>query len=931
MAKFAITILSLLLSLFYTLAQELSIDKDVVHGRLRNGLTYYIRANKQPEQRAEFYLIQNTGSLQEEENQRGLAHVLEHMAFNGGKYFPGNAVDEYMESIGMKRGENLNAYTGFGETVFMIMDVPTTRQAVIDSCLLILKDFSSSLTLAHPAIEKERAVVREEWRTSRNANSRLMEKQFPALLAGSKYGERLPIGSIDVINNFKPEELRAYYEKWYRPDLQAIVAVGDLDTEYVERKLTELFSDIPAPSKPHELVDEFLPESDNPIISIATDSESSGYMVALMYKSDKLPKEIYASKIGIADDCLKTISSTMLNERFDRLLYEIDPPFIFAQSYNSNYMGAATKSAWNITAIAEEGRIKSTLEALLEEVERIKQHGFTEGEFLRTKENILRHYESQLLERDNIENSAFANMYLNHFTNGSYIPSVEDEVEAINSIINILKLQDVNYYVRRIFNDNDIAVSITGPETEDSQYPSEEEVVELINSAALQKVAAYEEESLSGPLLSALPKVGEIIKEETDALLGAIILTLSNGVKVIAKQTDFKEDEVLMSATSPGGKTLFDPTDRINAKVMNEITSLGGYGDLSAIQLNHIMTGKRISLNASVGLNNESIGGYASPSDLRSLFELIYLHFTAPRMDESAYLSYTTRLKGQLKNTSRNPMTVLSDSLTAAVYNNNPAMARITEADIESLDYKRIMDMQQERFADASDFAFTFVGAVNMDSLRLFSKLYLAALPSINRIEHGDERKIIQYREGKFQNHFSHNMEVPKTSIVHFFSGNTNYTIENLISATILNQLLDIIYMDKIREEEGGSYGVMTQVQLYSFPKGRTTLQIFFDTDPEKQEGLNEIIINELNQIAEIGPKAEDLVNIKENLLKRYEESKSYNSYWLSTIDSYYFNKMDYHTTYIPTIEAITPTVIQAFTRTLLEQNNHVEIVMNGD
>jgi len=931
MAKFTITTLLLFLPFFYTLAQELSIDKDIVHGRLRSGLTYYIRANKQPEQRAEFYLVQNTGSLQEEENQRGLAHVLEHMAFNGGKYFPENAVDEYMESIGMKRGENLNAYTGFGETVFMIMDVPTTRQSIIDSCLLILKDFSAHLTLAHPAIEKERSVVREEWRTSRSASSRLMEKQYPVLLTGSKYGERLPIGSIDVINNFKPEELRAYYEKWYRPDLQAVVVVGDLDTEYVERKLTELFSDIPAPLIPHERVEEFVPDSDNPIISIATDRESSGYMVALMYKSDKLPKEIYATKIGIADDCLKAISSTMLNERFDRLLYEIDPPFIFAQSYNGNYMGAATKSAWNITAIVEEGRIESTLEALLKEVERIKQYGFTEGEFLRTKENILRHYESQLLERDNIENSAFANMYLNHFTNGSYIPSVEDEIEAINSIINMLTLQDINYYARAIFNANDIAVSITGPDTEDSQYPSEEEVLELIRSAALQEVEAYEEESLSNPLLPESPKAGEIIKEEADALFGTTVLTLSNGVIVVAKQTDFKEDEILMSATSPGGKTLFDSADRINARVMNEITSLGGYGDFSAIQLNHIMTGKRISLNASIDLNNESIGGYASPSDLRSLFELTYLHFTAPRMDESAYLSYTTRLKGQLKNSSRNPMTVLSDSLTTAVYNNNPAMARITEADIESLDYKRIMDMQQERFADASDFVFTFVGAINMDSLRLFSKEYLAALPSINRIEHGDENGIMKYREGKYQNHFSHKMEVPKTSIVHFFSGKTDYTIENLISATILNQLLDIIYMDKIREEEGGSYGVMTQVQLFSFPKGRTTLQIFFDTDPEKQEGLNEIILNELNQIAENGPKAEDLANIKESILKRHEEGRAYNSYWLSTIDSYHFNKIDYHTPYLPTVEKITPTNIQEFAKTLLEQGNHIEVIMNGN
>lgn len=931
----AVGILCLFFALPLFASQEvnpLPLDSAICYGKLENGLTYYIRQNAQPEQRAEFYLVQATGSLQEDDNQRGLAHVLEHMAFNGSECFPEQEIDSYLERIGLKNGENLNAYTAFDETVYTIMNAPTFRSGIIDSCLLILRDISSNLLLNDEAIEKERAVIREEWRTLRDANYRLSEQQYPVLLAGSRYAERLPIGRIEVIESFKPDDLKAYYKKWYRPDMQAVIVVGDLDTAYVKSKLTELFGAIPKPVGEVERIYASVPDNEQPRVCIAKDKESPGYIVNLFYKHDKMPDELYASVLGLRQDYLQTVASTLLNERLDLLLYEADPPFIFGESSIGNYMGTRTKAAWSVAAIAEEGKVESTLGVLAREAERVKRHGFSNPEYERVKVNVLKYYETLYLERNNEESSTYANAYVNHFTMGGYLPDMETEFAWVNQIAETTTLDDINRYAREVLDTRNVIISITGPDKDGpGLYPAEEALVDIFNQSTEVEIDSYEEEENSRPLLGVQPIPGEIIQIDQDTVFDATILKLSNGVRVVAKKTAFREDEVVVSGTSPGGKTLFDEKDLHNQKVLMDVVSIGGLGEHTAVELNRILAGKQVTCTATIDDNSETVGGYSSSSDLRTLFELIYLHFMAPRMDAEAFSSYVSRLNAQLKNLELNPMVAFSDTLTTALYGNNPKVKRITKEEIAALDYARILEMYKERFEDASDFVFTVVGNFNMDSLQLFAKEYLASLPVQHRVEKGNEQALVPLKKGVKSIHFKKVMETPKATAVHFYHGHTDYTLKNILTANILTQLLDLIYMEKIRKDEGGSYGVSSLAQLTAFPNGQTSLQIYYDTDPQKVEQINKLILAELQNLAENNPKSEHLAKIKENIVKNFQENQTSNLYWLSLIDNYYFSGLNAYTDYLATLAGITPEHIRNFTKALVSSGNHVEVILTPE
>lgn len=929
--------LILLLILFpfvFTQAQirPVPLDPQLMYGRLENGLTYYIRQNKQPEQRAEFYLVQRTGSLQEEEHQRGLSHLLEHMAFNGTTHFPGNGIDDYLEKIGLKGGDDQNAYTAFDETVYMITGVPTSRTGTIDSCLLILRDISANLLLNDTDIEKERAVIREEWRSGRDASSRITEQQLPVLLGGSKYAERLPIGRIEVIENFKPEDLRSYYRKWYRPDLQAVVVVGDFNPDAVKGKIAEFFGEIPKPDSPIDRGEAPVPDNEKPTITIVKDQEAAGYIVNLYYKHDIMPDSIYESIEGLRKDYLQTVTSTLLNERLDQLLYLANPPFVFAQTSDGAYMNTQTKEAWNVSAIAEEGKIDSTLFVLAREVERINRFGFTLSEYERIKVTVLKYYESMYLERESEVSSTYSSSYITHFTQGGYLPGIELEFDLINQLAEETGIDEVNQHAQAILGNTNVVIAISGPEKDaPGVYPKEEELLDLFQRVSTIELEPYKEEENLGPLLAVRPAPGKIVHNTKDSLFDATVLTLSNGVRVVAKKTTFREDEIVVVGSSPGGSTLFGKEDKTNLKVLSEVPYLGGLGQHSSIDLNRMLAGKNLSCSITINENSEGIGGYTSVSDMRTFFELLYLYFTDVRADEAAYSSYVTRLGAQLKNYDLSPMVAFSDSLIAALYGDVPEMKRINETDLQNLNYQRIMEMHKERFADASDFTFTVVGNFNEDSLRLFAKEYLAVLPAIHRQESGKEEEVLPYRTGKIQNHFTKPMETPKTSVVHYFHGKDEYTLQNYLNASFLTQLLDLIYMEKVRKDEGGSYGVTSQAQINPFPKGRLTLQIYYDTDPERQVQINSIVLTELSRLGEEGPRKEDFDKVKENLLKTYEENLTGNIYWLSILDNYYFDQFNGHSSFLQTLDGITPETVRDFTKHLLNQNNHVEVIMSPE
>lgn len=923
------------IAVFHVAAQQqmqpLPVDPQVRYGKLANGLTYYIRHNEQPKDRADFYIAQKVGSILEEENQRGLAHFLEHMAFNGTKNFPAQGIDDFTEGIGMRGGENLNAYTSFDETVYMIMNAPSTRQSVVDSCLLILHDWSGFITLADTAIEKERGVIREEWRTRQDAQARLWEQQLPRMYPDSRYANRLPIGTIDVINNFKPDELRDYYKKWYRPDQQAVIVVGDIQVDEVEAAVKKIFADIPAPVDPAVREMFQVPDNDAPLVSIATDKETPNTIIYLFYKHDKLPDELNATATGLVKDYLQSVASTMMNERFDELLHQANPPFVYAEASDGDFMIAKSKGAWTVAAIANENEIDSTLTTLVTETERMKRYGFTPSEYDRARINVLKQYESAFKERDKQKNSAYTREYVSHFTDGGYIPGIETEYNLISQIAPGITVEQVNQYIKDMIGDKNIVIGLTGPAKEGVAYPSEEELLNTFLQATKAEVEPYSETLSNEPLIPALPAPGKIVATKNDQLFGATVLTLSNGIKVVLKPTQLKKDEVLMTATSPGGSTLFGNADIDNLKVLNDVIGLGGVGNFSAIDLGKALAGKKVSCSMSLGLNDESANGSAAPSDLQTLFELIYLHFTAPRMDDEAFASFETRTKSQLKNLQLNPMVAFSDTLTKAVFNGNPRAMRLTPADFDKISYPRIMQMYKERFADASDFVFSFVGNIDTDSIRPLVEQYLATLPSGGRIEKGNPAEVPAMRKGDYVNRFKRPLETPKASVVNLYSGQMEYNLANIITATLLKQILDQVYMEKVREDEGGTYGVQTSASISSFPEGRTTLQTFFDTDPDKREKMNTIVRDELKRITQAGPRPEDFKKSQDNMLKRHAENLQENSYWLNVLDNYYYKGFDTNSQYETILKEMTPANVQSFAKKLLEQDNSIEVVMEPE
>jgi zinc protease len=913
---------------------KLVMDPKIRYGQLENGLTYYIRHNEMPKERAEFYIVQNVGSMQEEENQRGLAHFLEHMAFNGSKNFPSKkGIQEYTENIGMRMGENLNAYTGFDETVYMLMNVPVTEQEVIDSCLLILHDWSSFLLLEDDAIEKERGVIREEWRTNRTAQMRLWEQQLPKMYPGNKYGKRIPIGTIDVINNFKGDELRAYYKKWYHPNLQAIVIVGDIDVDKVEEKIKNVFSDIPKPVNP-ELKELYpVPDNNRPLVSIAKDKEMSNTILSIYYKHDKIPYMLKGTIADFVTNYNQAVISIIMSERFSEILQKPNPPFIAAYANDGDYFISNTKGAWTSVAVAKPGELEQALNALVSETRRVKEFGFTEAEYERAKDTILKGYESAYNERDKNQNSSYAEEYVRNFTEGEAIPGIEVEYELIKKIVPDIPLEGINHYVRGLFDKNDdgrnLVISLAGPDKDDITYPTEDELLAMYFNATKEVVDANDEEIVSKILIPELPKPGKIVNEKEDPLFGVTLYSLSNGVQVVVKQTDYKKDEILMTATSPGGTTMFkDDKDIWNLKVINNAIMLGGLGEFNATNLRKALAGKNVSCAAGLGTSAEIFKGSASPSDLKTLFELVYLQFTGMRVDDEAYASFEERVKLQLDNTYLNPQVAFSDSISELLFDHNPRNSRLKSSDFDKVDYHRMIEMYKERYADASDFVFTFVGNVDKDSIRPLLEQYLATLPSLNRKEKADEKQITPYHKGKVKCHFSRELETPASTIGLSYMGEMPYNLKNLITKQLLNQILDLVYMEKVRETESASYDVYTTVELFDFPEGRTTIQIYFDTDPQKQEDMIRIVKSELEHIAKEGPRQIDLDKSRGSILKGRSEIMQENDYWLNIIDIYYSRNFDAQTGYDAVLNSITTEDIRLFTKEFLDQGNEIEVVM---
>ena len=910
----------------------LPVDKNVRIGKLDNGLTYYIRHNEKPENRVEFYIAQKVGSILEEPQQRGLAHFLEHMAFNGTKNFPGDerglGIVQWCESKGIKFGTNLNAYTAVDETVYNIENVPSTDAAIVDSCLLILHDWSNAILLADKEIDKERGVIREEWRSRNVGMLRLYTEAQPVLYPDSKYSDCMPIGSIDVINNFPYQAIRDYYAKWYRPDLQGIIVVGDIDVNQMEQKIKTLFADIKMPENPAERIWYPVPDNEEPIVYIGKDKEIDTPMVDIYFKHDATPDSIKGSVLYLAQDYMMSAIARMLNERLSELAQSANPPFNMAGcSPDADFFLSGTKKSFDITAYTKDDGLSNGLKVLLQEVERVRRHGFTESEYARARANILQQLESQYNEREKTNNMAYVNQCLQHFLHAEPMPGIEYEYATLNQLAPNIPVQAINQVAQQLITNNNQAVFIAAPDKEGVVIPTKEEVIADLKAMPTLQVEAYVDKVSNEPLIKEAPKGGKIVSQKDNALFGATELTLSNGIKVYVKKTDFKADEIRMQGFSLGGRSLFDAADKLNYSTMNGVVDAGGAGNFSNVELTKLLAGKKVSVTATVNNTQENVSGSCSPKDFETMMQLTYLYLTQPRKDEEAFASFKNRLKAQLESAEANPLSAFSDTLSYELQGHNARYLNLKAAMVDQMDYDRILELYKQAFADCGDFQFILVGNAELDSIKPYIETYLGALPATNAKQTYNKANLLTIAKGTKENIFAKEQQTPMATVAMIINGNVEYNLRNYVLLSVLNQALDMVYTEEIREKEGGTYGVSTFGQLGS-EQQNAILQIVYQTDPAKFEHLNGIINTLLDKMAKEGPSAEQMQKIKEYMLKKHADNQKENSYWMDNIKEVLYTGVDMTKDYEALVNGITAQDVAKFAADLLKQGNKLTVVM---
>jgi zinc protease len=899
-------------------------DQKVVIGELENGMRYYIRQNAEPKERAEFYIVFNAGAMLEDDDQDGLAHFTEHMAFNGTKNYPDKGVLNFLENIGVKFGHNVNAFTSQDITAYNLSNVPLTRETIIDSALLILHDWSSYISFDKEEIDAERGVIREEWRTRRTSDWRTYQARMGYLYKGSKYAERDVIGKVDIIDNFKYETITRFYNDWYRPDMQALILVGDFDPKMMESKVKELFSKIPRRenAKPRPEFD--VPDNKEPIIGIFTDPEASRTMVELYYKHPAKPFD--QKNLGYyRSNIVENLYAQMINARLDELRQKENPAFVMAYSYYGSLV--RTKSAYVSMAIAREGDSQRAIKSLFEENFRLVQHGFTQSELDRAKADLLRSIENDYNERDKVKNQNLIREYMSHFTQNEPIPGIEFDFMFTKSILPSISLEEVSAKAKEWVTDENMVVFISASDKENSSLPTAEKVLEIYKEVKKSNIEPYKDNVSSEPLISKTPKVGKVKKTLENKVLGTTEWTLSNGVKVIIKPTNFKEDEVLLSAYSSGGFSLVADNEVPTAQFAASIAMMSGVSNFSKIELDKMLAGKLVSVMPYIGEFEEGLSGSSSPKDIEMMMQLVHLYFTAPRFDETAFSSTMSQMQAMLQNSGSNPNMIFRDSINFFVNNRHIRKRPMNLEMLKEVDFKKMETIYKNRFADASDFTFVFVGNVDAQMLKPLVETYLASLPNIKRKETWKDNKV-RFPEGKNYKPFQISMQVPKGSCFVAYQNKAEYNYQNILLASAIEHVLDLRYTETIREKEGGTYGVSARISISKYPINQVMVNMFFDTDPAKADHLIGIIHSELEKIIKEGPTEVDLNKAREYFLKTRQERLRENRFWSSAIKEYYSNGVDMFTGYEAMVQNLKSAEVQKAAQRLFNNANMLQVIM---
>lgn len=908
---------------------NLPVDTAVRVGKLSNGLTYYIRHNALPEGRAHFYIAQRVGSVQEDESQRGLAHFLEHMCFNGTDNFKGNDLIKYCESIGVKFGVNLNAFTSTDETVYNIDDVPVGREQTVDSCLLILRDWAGGLTLDPKEIDKERGVIREEWRLRSSASQRIFERNLETLYPGSRYGKRMPIGLMSVIDNFKPEALRAYYKKWYRPDLQGVIVVGDIDPDKVEASIERIFGSLPMPENAAKYETYPVPDNDTPIYVVDKDKEVQQGIIDIFFKSEAFPDSLKNSVAYAGIQYLQNVACGMMNARFNEQSTKPDCPYLGAMVRYTDYLLSKTKAAVELIVVPKPGQDTAALRAAMQDVVRARRFGFTDTEYGRMRDELMSQLEEVYTNRTKQYNAFYTQQYVDNFLDNEPIPSVADEFNLMKRLTPVLPAAAASELFGQLVahTDTNFVLLAMYPEAEGTTVPTADAFRAAVDAAASAPLTAYVDSVNTDPLVASLPKPGKIVSE-TPSVHGYTCWTLSNGARVFYRQTDFNDSEVLLSAVSKGGSSKVEDKDLANLKFFDDAMSATGVGSFTATELMKKLAGKQVSVSPSLGYLTDNLSGSATPKDLRTLFELTYLRFQEPANDPDGFNNAVAFKRSELENADKNPQLAWSDSIQATLFGHHPRRQRLTLSDLDQVTYDGVKQIYRERFASAGDFDFFFTGAFNVDSLRAYTEQYIASLPGVGERETWTDRKVNQVT-GVHDNRFTRQMETPQSFIGQLWTGKEEVTLKNSLVAQTLGQVLTARYLESIREKGGMAYTVQAMGSVNRAADDRYTVFIVCPVKPEKADSALLLMRQDLDDIAKNGVTAEELDKVKKYELKTYDDSQRQNAYWQNAAVETVEWDVDPVTGFKETVEAITPADLQAFVRdVVLKQGNCVTVTM---
>ena len=924
----------LLLSVGNAMAQmpPIPVDKNVKIGHLENGLTYYIRHNAFPEHVASFYIAQKVGSINENDDQRGLAHLLEHLAFNGTEHFKGNSLQDYLQSIGVEYGRNLNAYTSIDKTVYYFTDVPTTRTSAVDSCMLILKDWSNGISLTKEAINDERDVVHNEYRMRMVGQQLMLERNLPKLYQGEKYGYRMPIGLMSVVDGCDPETLRAYYRKWYRPDNQAIIIVGDIDVDHVEAQIKKLFSGIKVPKNAAKVVPVPVADNDTAIYVIDKNKEQKFDMINIMMKTDAYPDSLKGNMAYLVMSYLRSVVGSMFDARLAEQTREADCPFLQGSAGIGSYLISGTKDAFSISGVAKPGKVKEAYAAFLREAKRVRDFGFTATEYARAKENFMSGMETMYENRNKMKNEQFTTQYVDHFTDNEPIPSLEDEYKIYQMIVPSFTVEDINSSMKNLISETDtnFVSMVLMKEAEGVSYPTEQELAAIVKQVRGEKLEAYVDNVKQEPLMASAPKAGSIKKVVENKVLGFKKLTLSNGAKVVLKKTDYKDNEIRVAGSANVGYSAFqnDPVNAANASTVWEVSGLAGF---TGNDLQKMLAGKQCSVGLTMSPFRHGISGSTTPKDLETMMQLLYLSMTNLTKDEKAFENLKNTYVTVLSNKSNNPNMVYQDSIQSTLYLGNKLALLPNVEDIQNINYDRVLDMQKQLYGNAKDFTFYFVGNYDEKVLLPLIEQYIASLP--NKGMKLKNQKI-PYAKGEVKNIFTKAMENPQSQAREmWFVKLPAYTQKTAVLADVSARLLEMKYLRSIREELSAAYSTGASCGLIFDYDGKLALTIngTAQLNPDKVDAAVPCFFKGMEETI-AAPDANDLQKVKEILLKQAGVDEKTNSYWMQVLSMYDLRKVDTHTNYREMVKSVTAQQISDFLKNVvLKSGNHFEVIMKAE